>query len=208
MKTLPTVIGLVLACVVLASSAGAATPAPAVKTEKKYVPYKITRGDTLSVSVLGEPDLSVAQKRVEPTGTVSLPLIQNVRLHGLTINEAQDAICRAYRDGRFLRNPVVTVTVEVYSPRRVIVGGKVNNTGSHEIPADVEFTIKELIAKAGGFSDTARGTKVTVTRMMPDGKPHVFTLDVESALKGRASNNDAEFVLEPEDTIYVPEKII
>jgi polysaccharide export outer membrane protein len=45
---------------------------------------------------------------------------------------------------------------------------------------------------------------------MPDGTLQVFTLDVESAMKGRssASARDAGFVLEPDDIIYVPEKII
>lgn len=186
----------------------AAGQAPAPKPEKQYVAYRITRGDTLSVAVLGEPDLSAAQKRVEATGTISLPLIQNIRLHGLTINEAQDAIATAYRDGRFLRNPVVTVTVEVYSPRMVIVSGKVNNTGRREIPADTVMTLRDLIAAAGGLADTARGTAVRVTRTMPDGSQKVFTLDVESALKGRATNDDANFVLEPDDMIYVPERII
>jgi len=186
----------------------AAGQAPTPKPEKQYVAYRITRGDTLSVAVLGEPDLSAAQKRVEATGTISLPLIQNIRLHGLTINEAQDAIATAYRDGRFLRNPVVTVTVEVYSPRMVIVSGKVNNTGRREIPADTVMTLRDLIAAAGGLADTARGTAVRVTRTMPDGSQKVFTLDVESALKGRATNDDANFVLEPDDMIYVPERII
>jgi polysaccharide export outer membrane protein len=183
---------------------------PAGKQEKKYVAYKITRGDRLSVSVLGEPDLRVGGVRVEAIGTINLPLIQDTRLVGLTIAEAQDAVAKAYREGRFLRNPQVTVTVEEYAPRTVIVSGKVNAPGRHEIPPDTEFTIKELIFKAGGFGDTARSSAVRVTRTMPDGTPKIFTLDVESAIKGKsnATSKDAGFVLEPDDIVYVPEKII
>ena len=182
----------------------------APKAEKKYIAYKITRGDTVSVSVLGERDLTVGQKRIEPTGTISLPLIQDIRLYGLTINEAQDAIANAYREGRFLRNPIITVTVETYAPRIVIVSGKVNSPGRQEIPPDVEVTIKDVISKANGFGDTARGTAVRLTRTMPDGTLRTQTLDVESALKGKASANsgDAAFVVEPDDIIYVPEKFI
>ncbi len=180
------------------------------KSEKKYVPYRITRGDTVSISVLGEQDLSAGGKRVEATGTINLPLIQEIRLVGLTIAEAQEAIARKYRDERFLRNPQVSVTVEVYAPRTVIISGKVNMPGRPEIPADTEMTIKEMIFKAGGFSETARGKEVIVTRTMPDGTLKTFKLDVESAIKGRAPSNsgDASFVLEPDDIIYVPEKII
>src|SRR3954467_12941895 len=187
-----------------------AQPVAPTKAEKRYVAYKITRGDRLSVGVVGEPELTVGGKRVEATGTINLLYIQEIRLVGLTIAEAQEAIAKAYREGRFLRNPQVSVTVDEYARRAVIVSGKVNVQGSQEIPPDTEITIKEVIIKAGGFTETAKGTAVRVTRTMPDGTPKTFTLDVESALKGRAPSNsgDAAFVLEPDDTIYVPEKII
>jgi polysaccharide export outer membrane protein len=143
-------------------------------------------------------------------GTINLPLIQEIRLVGLTTAEAQDAIAKKYRDERYLRNPVVSLTVEEYANRSVIVGGKVNSPGRQNLEPDTETTIKDVISKAGGFGETAKGTKVTVTRTMPDGTLRTFTLDVESALKGRAASNsgDAAFVVEPDDVIYVPEKII
>lgn len=191
------------------SDAQAPVP-PAPKQEKKYVPYRITRGDRLTVSVLGEPDLRVGGIRVEAIGTVILPLIKDIRVVGLTIAEAQDAVAKAYREGRFLRDPQVNVTVDEYAPRTVIVSGKVNIQGRQEIPPDTELTIKELIFKAGGFGDTARSKEVRVTRTLPDGTLKVFTLDVESAIKGKtaASAKDAGFVMEPDDIVYVPEKII
>lgn len=183
---------------------------PTAKPEKKYVPYRITRGDRLTVSVLGEPDLRVGGIRVEAIGTVILPLVKDIRVVGLTIAEAQETVAKAYREGRFLRDPQVNVTVDEYAPRTVIVSGKVNIQGRQEIPPDTELTIKELIFKAGGFGDTARSKEVRVTRTLPDGTLKVFTLDVESAIKGKssASAKDAGFVMEPDDIVYVPEKII
>ncbi len=199
--------GCLLSPLIATPAAGQTPPAP--KEEKKYIAYKITRGDRLTISVLGEPDLRIGGVRVEAIGTVSLPLIKDIRLVGLTIAEVQKAIAKAYRDGRFLRDPQVTVTVEEYAPRTVIVSGKVNIQGRQEIPPDTEFTIKELVFKAGGFSDTAKSSAVRVTRTMPDGTLKVFTLDVDSAIKGRSSATaqDAAFVMEPDDIVYVPEKI-
>jgi polysaccharide biosynthesis/export protein len=183
---------------------------PTPKAEKKYVAYHITRGDILSINVLGEADCTAGNKRVEATGTVNLTYIGDINLVGLTIKDAQEKIASSYRDGRFLRHPVVSVVVETYAPRTVIVSGKVNSPGRHEIPADTEMSIKEMIFKAGGFGDTAKGTAVRVTRTMPDGSTKVITLDVESAIKGKEQpkSNDAAFVLEPDDIVYVPEKII
>lgn len=187
-------------------------PANAPKTEKKYVPYRITRGDILNIEVFasGEREFSAGQKRVEATGTINLLYIQEIQLVGLTIAEAQDAIARAYRDGRFIRNPVVNVTVETYAPRVVRISGKVNSQASFEIPPDGELTIMELIFKANGFQETAQGKQVKVTRIMPDGSLRVFTLDVESAMKGRLTtpSGDAAFLLQPDDVVYVPERII
>jgi polysaccharide biosynthesis/export protein len=188
-----------------------AQPVAMPKAEKKFVPYRIARGDTLSVEVLasGEREFS-AQKRVESTGTINLLYVNEVRLVGLTIVEAQESIVRAYREGRYIRNPAVTVTVETYAPRVVSISGKVNSQGRFEIPPDAEMTITDLIFKANGFSETAQGKAVKVTRIMPDGTAKVITLDVESAIRGklRTPSGDAAFVLQPDDVVYVPERII
>lgn len=186
-------------------------PAPgATREDRRDKPYRITRGDVVSVAVLDEPYLNAPQRRVEGTGTIAIPYLQEFRVYGLTVLEAQDAIAKAYRDGRYLRNPVVSVTIETYAPRIVSISGKVNAQGRYEIPPDTEMTIKDLIFKAGGFSETARGTAVRLTRTKPDGTSRVFELDVESAIKGKGktASGDAVFVLEPDDVIYVPERII
>ena len=137
-------------------------------------------------------------------------LFRSVRLTGLTVSEAEAVVVKAYQEGKFLRSPRVTIIVEEYAPRTVIVSGKVNIQGRQEIPPNAEFTIKDLIFKAGGFTDTARSSAVKVTRTLPDGTQKYFILDVESGIKGRAnsSSKDASFVLEPDDVVYVPEKLI
>lgn len=202
-RFLPLVLALIMAAPCKGLAQGAAEGRPATA-------YKISRGDKISISVLGEPDLMVAGARVEPVGTVNLVLVKEVRLAGLTVAEAEAAVAKAYQDGKFLRSPRINITVDEYAPRTVIVSGKVNIQGRQEIPPNTEFTIKDLIFKAGGFTDTARSSAVKVTRTMADGTQKYFILDVESGIKGRANANtkDASFVLEPDDVVYVPEKII
>lgn len=205
-------LALALGCAVLpADTSVAAEAAPAPRpAEKQYVSYRITRFDRLSVSVFDEPGLTVGQKKVEATGTIALTLIGEIRVVGLTILEAQAAIENAYRDGRFLRNPQVTITIDDYAPRTVSISGKINAPGRYEMPPDTAWTLKDLINKAGGFQETARGTKVRISRTMPDGSLKIFEKDVESLLRARSKANvaDAAFALEPDDIVYVPEKII
>jgi len=193
--------------------ARAQTPslAPALKTDdSKAPPYKITHGDIVSVAVFGEPDLVGANKRVEPNGTINLSLIGDIRIASLTKMDAQASIEKAYVDGRFLRDPKVTITIDTYAPRRVSITGKINQPGTYDLPVDTEWTLKDLVLKAGGFGDTAKGTAVRVTRTLPDGNPRTFELDIDSVIKGKKSARsfDAAFVLEPGDLVYVPEKII
>ncbi len=210
----PALLRFLAACLFAALAAALPAQPPAAsasaKEERKEKPYRITRGDVVSVAVLDEPYLNAPQRRVESTGTIAIPYLQELRVYGLTVLEAQEAIAKAYRDGRYLRNPVVSVTIETYAPRIVSISGKVNAPGRYEIPPDNEMTIRDLISKAGGFSETAKGTAVRLMRTKADGTSSVFELDVESAIKvkGRTASGDAAFVLEPDDVIYVPERII
>lgn len=179
--------------------------------DKKVIAYRITRGDRLAVSVYGEPDLTSGNHRVEARGTINLQLVGDVRVVGMTISDAAAAIAKAYQDERFLRNPEVTVTVEEYSPRFVNVMGHVKFPARVDLPPEQQMTIKDVIMKCGGFDDTARGTAVKLTRTMPDGTPKTYILDVQSAILGKeraASSTEASFPVEPDDIIYVPEKII
>jgi polysaccharide biosynthesis/export protein len=202
----------VILLVALPATIQAAPPVVANKAgEAKIIPYRLARGDRLSVAIFGEANLTAGGKRVEARGTIPLALVGDVRVVGLTISEAQTAIENAYRDGRILRYPQVTITMEEYARRVVSVFGKIKMPGTIELPPEQQMTIKELILKQGGFEDTARGTAVKVTRTLPDGTTKVFVLDVQSAILGKdraASSTDASFVLEPDDVIYVPEKII
>jgi polysaccharide biosynthesis/export protein len=162
------------------------------------------------VSVFGEGDLTSGGNKVESRGTIALQLIKEIRVTGLTVLEAQEAIENAYREGRFLRDPQVKITIEQYAQRLVSIMGKVNQPARYELPPDQQWTIKDLIIKAGGFTDTARGREVRVTRTLPDGTLKTYTLDLQNTLLGKdkTSNADATFVLEPDDYVYVPERII
>ncbi len=171
--------------------------------------YKITLTDLLRIDVYQEDDLRT-MSRVDSKGNINLPLVSEVRVVGLTISEAQKAVETAYREGRYLRNPQVTINVEAYAPREVSIQGQIRSPGRYPLPIETSMTVLELVTRAGGFTDTARGTAVNITRVTPDGKKQVFTIDVDSLLKGksRANISDNSLMLEPGDIVFVPERII
>ena len=173
--------------------------------------YKIRATDKLRITIFQEDDLSTVS-RVDAKGTVNLNLIGEVRVRGLTLDEAERVIENAYKDGRYLRKPAVTVAIEDYAPREVSIQGQVKNPGRYPLPIESWMSVLDLVTKAGGFTDTAQGTAVRITRILPDGSTRVITLDVESLIKGRSNaktngENNA-LLLEPDDIVYVPERII
>ena len=173
--------------------------------------YRIRSTDKISIRVFQEDDLTTIC-RVDAKGTVNLPLVGEVRVYGQTLSEAEHTIQEAYKNGRFLRDPEVTVAVEEYAPREVSIQGQVKNPGRYPLPVESGMSVVELVTKAGGFTDTAQGTAVRVTRILPDGTTRVITLDVESLIKGRSdaktTGDNNALMLEPDDIVYVPERII
>jgi len=183
-------------------------PAPGVPGNP-IASYTLTTTDRLRIAVYQEDDLS-SIVRIDANGNVNLPLVGEVKVAGLTVSAAQKAIEDAYRNGRFLRNPQVTITVEEYAAREVSIEGQVRNPGRYPLPIESTMTVVDLVIKAGGLTDIAKGTAVTITRTSPDGQKTTYSVDVESIIKGKkpANPNDSSLQLQPGDIVYVPESII
>ena len=184
------------------------TPRPASGTTTSPA-YVLTNTDRISVTVYDEADLSRIS-RIDSQGKINLALVGEVAVSGLKVSDAQLAIERAYQEARLLRNPRVTITVEEYASREVSIQGQVRSPGRYPLPIEASMTILELVTRAGGFTDTAKGTAVRVTRIMADGSKKNFEVDVDSLIKGRKAANvsDNSLVLEPGDIIFVPERLI
>jgi polysaccharide biosynthesis/export protein len=200
-----------LTCIPAVTSA--ANPVPqksGLPEQPRAIAYRIAPSDRLSVAVIGEQELNAANKRVDANGNINLALISDVRVAGLTVAQAQTAIENAYKDGRILRNPQVSLNIEEYSPREVSISGMVKVGGKYPLPPETVMTLKDLVLKAGGFQDTANGTKVRVSRVNADGTTRIHIKDIDSVIRGKDTKNstDGSFALEPGDVVYVPEKII
>ncbi len=178
-------------------------------TEGKIPSYTLTTTDRLRIAVYQEDDLS-SIVRIDAKGDVNLLLVGEVKIAGLTVREAQKAIEDAYRNGRYLRDPQVIITVEEYAPREVSIEGQVRNPGRYPLPIESTMTVIDLVIKAGGLTDVARGSAVTITHITSDGKKVTTTVDVDSILKGKAQAKagDTTLQLQPGDIVYVPERII
>ena len=205
-RLVPALLLFAAACGLSAQTESAPRPASGTTSSPAYV---LTNTDQINVVVFDEPQLSKIA-RIDSQGRINLPLVGEVAISGLKVGDAQAAIEKAYVDGRYLRSPRVTITVEEYAAREVSIQGQVRSPGRYPLPIEASMTILELVTRAGGFNDTAKGTAVRVTRIMPDGSKKNFEVDVESLIKGRRGANvqDNSLVLEAGDIVFVPERLI
>jgi polysaccharide export outer membrane protein len=170
--------------------------------------YVLAVTDRIRVVIFGEDDLAT-DARVDAFGNINLPLVGDVHVAGLSVDDAQRLVERAYRDGQYLRKPQATISIAEYAPREVSIQGQVKEPGRFLLPTESTYSVVELVTKAGGFTDIAKGNEVTITHFTPDGKKTVRKVDVESIIQGKNSEKaqDSTLMLEPGDIVYVPESI-
>jgi polysaccharide export outer membrane protein len=133
---------------------GASQPSTAepAKAELQHV-TKLGPGDSITVQVFGQPDATTTY--VEEDGSISLPLVGNVQVVGLTPVDAATRVAKALKDGGFFVDPHVNIQV-AQSRNLVTVIGEVGATGRY--PVTPRTTILDLLASAGGAKETASET--------------------------------------------------
>jgi len=171
--------------------------------------YELSSFDKLRITVYGEPDLSTEQL-ISDSGEVSIPLLGSVKVSGLPVPQAAKLIERLYVEKEFLRNPVVTISLEQFASKSVSILGEVENVGSIEIPPGrTGLPIEIAIAGAGGFSGSAKTTEVIVTRLSPgSGESNKVVVNVDEILQSKGRSGDDEgFILRPGDVVFVPRRV-
>jgi polysaccharide export outer membrane protein len=183
----------------------AADPAPV------HTAYALTSGDVIRVQILGPDEPASAPQHVDTLGNITMALIGDIHVAGLTRDQAQAAIADAYVKGRYYKHPEITINIDEYADREVSIQGMVKSPGRFPLPIETAFSVVDLVTKAGGFTDIAKGSDVQIVRNpQGSGKPIVIHVDVQSIFKGKSSikSNDPSLILQPGDTVYVPEAII
>lgn len=137
------------------ASAQAAPAAEAAPADR----YRVDTGDGISVTVFGEPDLSIRNERVKGDGTIAYPLLGAIQVRGLTAPELQAHITRQLSDG-YLKKPNVNVSIDTY--RMFFIKGEVKNPGGYSYQDGL--TVEKAVALAGGFTERASESAITLVR--------------------------------------------
>ena len=159
------------------------------------MPAPIGPGDSLDVSEFHTPEFH-SMVRVSPAGTITLPMVNEVKIGGLDEPAAARAIEAALLASGMLLHPQVSVLVIAYAGQDVSVLGEVARPGVY--PYTLHHRLLDLISSAAGLSQNA-GRLVNVFHRNDPNTPHPVVLDPGGTDTGTDHNPE----LSPGDTVQV-----
>jgi polysaccharide export outer membrane protein len=159
--------------------------------------YRIGAGDVLEINVWKEPDATVRSVVVRPDGKISMPLLKEVDVVGLTPVQLEKLITEGL--SKLINLPDVTIVVTGINSKKIYVTGKVKKEGP--ISFTYRMTVMQALSEAGGINDYAKKKAIYVLRN-ENGREFRFPFDYSAVLKGQRMDMDRP--LEPGDVIVVP----
>jgi polysaccharide export outer membrane protein len=161
--------------------------------------YILGAGDLLQISVFEAENLNTTV-RVSSRGHVTLPLLGQIRVKGLTARETEIRIENLFRS-KYIKDPHVGVFVEEHFSQRVTLVGQFKNPGTYDYVS--KQRLLDVMALAGGLSDKAGGTVQVRRKSNIPGKPNVFVVDLDRLIKEGRTELNVE--INGGDVIFVPE---
>ncbi len=158
--------------------------------------YQIGSGDVLEIQVWRNEALSKVEV-VRPDGKISLPLMGELRVAGLTALQLRERIIDELK--KFGETPEATVIVREINSYIIYVLGEVQHPGKFQL--NRRTTLVQAIAMAEGFTTFASRNKISLLRKV-DGEDRElkFTVDYNSIVSGEERN----IWLQSGDTVIVP----
>jgi polysaccharide export outer membrane protein len=168
--------------------------APAAEVSQDY---RIGEGDVLQINVLGEQTASVPSAMVRTDGKISMPLIKEVAVAGLTPSEVEKIITEQL--SKMIRVPDVTVIVAQSNSQRIFMVGAVKKEGP--LHYSYRMTVMQAISESGGLTDYAKKKKIYVIHS-ENGRQFSFPFDYDAVMKGQ--HMEMNRLLQAGDTVVVP----
>jgi polysaccharide export outer membrane protein len=157
----------------------------AQKSTSKDYSYTIGPKDLLTISVFEVPELNITV-RVSEDGTITLPLLGNIEVEGLSRFDLERKLA-ALLEKNYLKNAQVTIFIKEYQSKRVSVIGAVKSPGNYELIG--KQTLLQMLSSAGGLTEDA-SDRIIVIRQYSDGRSKSLIIDLEELmLKGNPKLN-------------------
>lgn len=146
--------------------------------------YRLGPNDLMDVEVFGLPDLK-RTVRVNSSGQVSLALVGNVLLAGLSAQQAETTIAEKYAE-KYLQSPQVSVFIKEFTTQRITLEGAVARPGIYPVTGQV--TLLRALALAGGGAAYSDLSDIMVFRVAPNGSKVTQTHDLDKIRAGELAD--------------------
>lgn len=186
------------------------SPSSTISVERLNESYTLGPGDKIQIDIFNVPEYSgdKGQHQVLVDGTLNLPLIGRIPVQGLTIDQATNLLSAKY--SRFLKRPILTVSLLAPRPLNIAVAGEVTRPGSYAVPlssesgGSIQFpTLTKALQIAKGLRPSADVRQIQVRRPQGGSKPdQVMTVNLWEFLQNGDLRRD--IVLRDGDSIRVP----
>ena len=153
--------------------------------------------DLLEITVFEIPELN-RTVRVSEGGTISLPLLGEMMVRGLTSVQLEGKL-REELGRKYLQDPQVSVFVRAYGSKTVSVIGAVGRPSVYEMLGP--RTLLQVLSQAGGLRETA-GAEIYVVRSSGEGESKRFAISIADLMSNR--DPDLNIPIQPGDIISVP----
>ena len=172
--------------------------------------YRLYRGDTVAIKAVGfdSGDADAGDAKLSGSGIggftvgidgyVQLPFVGNVKMEGLTLDEAKEVLMESLT--QYLRIPDLSLLITSYGPRKVYVMGEVAHPGLVNLSID-NMNAYAALASAGGWTSRGRSTRTQIIRVI-DGTMYYRRLDMKQYIKKHDLTQNV--MVEDGDIIYVP----
>ena len=188
-----------LSLVVGCASGSALSPAPADASSNIDYTYVIGAGDSLSIVVWRNPELSMSVP-VRPDGKIAAPLVDELMAQGRTSIELARDVEKVL--SKYVRDPVVTVLVTgfvgPYSEQIRVVGEAAR---PQALPYKQKMTILDVMIAVGGLTDFAAGNSATILRTSQGNKQ--YTVRLRDLIK--RGDMSANVDMRPGDVLIIPQ---
>lgn len=165
--------------------------------------YVLGPGDTLTVFVYRQPELSAAELPIRPDGRLSLPLVADIEAAGRTPSQLGKDLEERLRT--YVRDPNVTVMVRSFQgppSRQIRVIGEAAQPMA--MPYRDGMTVLDVMIGARGLTRYAAGNRAEIIRRGAVGSDQQ-AIPVRLSDLMRDGDISQDVAMQPGDTLVIPQ---
>lgn len=194
--------------------------APSVVAPEIENSYLLGAGDRVRLDVFSASEYS-GEYQVLSDGTLNIPLIGAVSVQGMTVRQASQFLSSKF--AAYLRQPIITISLLVARPVKVVVTGEVQRPGAYTASpigattttgntvnstnTTIIPTVTRMIQQAGGIKQTADIRNVEIHRAQPrlaGVKEQLVVEKVDLWQLLQTGDSSQDLLLKDGDSIVIP----